>query len=70
MVIAAAPIFPDASPDAARVRALTPAGSIRFEQARLRLAKLATREPEQVNDADVVEYLARGETATRTYLAS
>jgi len=47
---------------------LTPIGSRRFEQARLRLARLAVRDPEQISDADVVEFLARGDEATRRYL--
>jgi hypothetical protein len=47
---------------------LTPAGSIRFERARKTLARLAAREVEQVSDADVVEFLARGEADTIAYL--
>lgn len=47
---------------------ITPIGSVRFEHARIRLAKLATREREHVSDADVIEYLARGEENTRVYL--
>ena len=47
---------------------ITPAGSARFEAARSRLAKLAGRDREHVSDADVIEYLARGEAATRAYL--
>lgn len=47
---------------------LSPIGSKAFEQARARLAKLTAREPEQVSDADTIEYLARGETATRRFL--
>lgn len=46
----------------------TPPGSTRFEQARARLAKLAGRDVEYVGDADVQEYLTRGEQATRDYL--
>lgn len=54
---------------AQRVQAIiSPKGSRRFEEARRRLATLADREPEQVSDADVVEYLARGEQETRNYL--
>jgi hypothetical protein len=48
---------------------ITPAGSRRFEIARSKLAKLAGREVEQVSDADVIEFLARGEANTREYLA-
>jgi len=47
---------------------MTPAGSVRFEQARARLARLVSREPEQVSDADVFEFLARGDKETRGYL--
>ncbi len=47
---------------------LTPIGSRRFEHARQRLARLVSRDPEQVSDADVVEFLARGDDATRKYL--
>jgi hypothetical protein len=48
---------------------LTPIGSKRFEQARATLAKLAGRETEQISDADTIEFLARGEANTRSYLA-
>ena len=47
---------------------MTPAGSTRFERARRNLAKLAAWEVEAVSDADVIEFLARGETDTRKYL--
>lgn len=50
------PLFAEAVPPIARLPA---AGSIRFELARRRLATLAKREPEQVSDADVREFLAR-----------
>lgn len=43
---------------------LTPVGSVRFNQARQRLAKIAGWEPEDVSDADTAEFLARGEAAT------
>lgn len=49
---------------------LTVVGSVRFEHARRRFAKLVGWEYERVLDGDVVEYLARGETSTRAYLAS
>lgn len=56
-------------PGAARIQAIiSPKGSRRFTEARIRLAKLAGLEPEQVSDADVVEYLARGDSETRAYL--
>lgn len=61
------PIFP-VRPGSPRAAALTPAGSTRFEQARMRLARLAGREPEDVPDSDVIEYLAIGEAATRVFL--
>lgn len=47
---------------------ITNVGSIAFEQARARLAKLADVEKESVSDADTIEYLAIGETATKKYL--
>jgi hypothetical protein len=43
---------------------ITAAGSVRFEQARRRLAKLAGCEYEDVSDADTIEFLARGEGET------
>jgi len=66
-----APIFREAPADrlAQAIVATTPKGSRRFEQARRRLATLAKREPEHVSDADVREFLARGELATQAYLA-
>ena len=48
---------------------VTPEGSRRFEMARRRLAKLAGREVEHVSDADVIEFLVRGDEATRAELA-
>ena len=42
-------------------------GSVKFEAARKRLSKLAAW-PGSVSDADVIEYLARGEEATAKYL--
>jgi len=48
---------------------ITPAGTVRFEQARARLAKLASWEVERVSNADVIEYLARGDKDTRAYIA-
>ena len=63
-------IFPGkSSPGADRVQGvLSPVGSKAFEQARARLAAMTQREPEQVSDADTIEYLARGENATRKLL--
>jgi hypothetical protein len=46
---------------------LTADGSKHFEKHRKALAKLAGRKT--VSDADVIEYLARGEENTRAYLA-
>lgn len=48
---------------------ITPIGSRRFEQARARLGRLAGWECERVSDADVIEYLARGEADTVAYIA-
>lgn len=45
---------------------LTKVGSAAFEEARKRLAKLAGRK--SATDADVMEYLSRGEAETRAYL--
>lgn len=47
---------------------LTPRGSVRFELHRKMLAGLVAREPEEISDADVVEYLTRGEEETRDYI--
>jgi len=47
---------------------ITAAGSVRFNEARARLAKIAGWEPENVSDADVIEFMARGEKATRAFL--
>lgn len=47
---------------------ITPIGSIRFEHARARLAKLDGRETEETSDGDVIEYLARGEADTIAYI--
>ena len=48
---------------------ITRIGSQRFEEARHRLAVVARRLVSNVSDADVVEFLARGEKNTRDYLA-
>lgn len=47
---------------------LTKPGSMKFEEARKRLAKLAARRVRKVSDADVMEFLARGESETVIYL--
>jgi hypothetical protein len=47
---------------------VTAIGSTAFEQARARLAKLVGWDVERVSDGDTIEFLARGETATRKYL--
>jgi len=47
---------------------LTKPGSARFEDARNSLAKLASRPVKRITDADVMEFLARGETETRKVL--
>ncbi len=52
-----------------RVQAIiTKVGGQKFEKARVRLAKLAEWEATDVSDADVVEYLARGDAETIAYL--
>lgn len=42
-------------------------GAVEFEKARARLAKLAPH-VKNPSDADVIEYLAIGDTATRAYI--
>jgi hypothetical protein len=49
---------------------LTPRGSVRFELHRRKLARLVGQDPEQVSDADVIEYMVRGEKETLAYLAA
>jgi hypothetical protein len=48
---------------------LTSAGLRAFERRRRRLAKLLDRSLAMTSDADVIEYLARGEQATIRYVA-
>ncbi len=48
---------------------ITKVGSRRFSVARQRLAELAGVKPTRVSDADVIEFLARGEQNTRAYFA-
>lgn len=48
---------------------ITKSGSKRFEEERRRLAAIVSWETEKVSDADVIEFMARGETATREFLA-
>jgi hypothetical protein len=43
-------------------------GSEKFEEARARLGVLSKWPVDRVSDADVIEYLARGENDTRAYL--
>lgn len=47
---------------------LTKDGTIRFEAARKRLAILLHKLPAQVSDGNVIEYLARGEAASKKVL--
>lgn len=59
--------------DGVRVQGiLTSTGGAKFETARARLAALfrstVGRDPGPVSDADVIEYLARGEQGTAYYL--
>jgi hypothetical protein len=63
-------IFKDKLGGARYQGVVTAAGSTSFEMARKRLAKMAGREVEQTSDGDVFEFLARGEDATRKYLAT
>lgn len=48
---------------------ITRVGRDWFESRREELAALCGREPKQVTDADVIEFMARGATNTRDYLA-
>jgi len=48
---------------------LTKAGARKFEEHRARLAVIASRPRKLISHADVIEYLAIGEQATRDYLA-
>lgn len=47
---------------------ITKAGKVAFEQRRQQLAKLAGWDPKKVSDADVIDYLARGEVSTKLYI--
>jgi len=47
---------------------LTKTGTARFDEARERLARLSGWEAAALSDANVIEYLARGEEATRKAL--
>lgn len=47
---------------------LTADGYSAFEDARFRLSKIAGRHVDECSDADVIEFLARGDRATRDYL--
>lgn len=67
-VMGRASIFRDKKGGSRVQGVMTPIGSRAFEQARQRLGKLASVEKEKVSDADTIEYLARGETATKKYL--
>lgn len=49
---------------------VTAIGSVRFEQARKRLAKLADREVEQTSDGDTMEAMSRGWEETAKYIAA
>lgn len=56
--------------DGARVQGvLTKTGADRFEVARRKLSTLAPH-VRIVSDADVIEYLARGEEITKAYIAA
>jgi len=55
--------------DGVRVQAVISKASGRlFEASRKRLAELAGREIEHTSQADVIEFLLRGEKATKDYL--
>lgn len=47
---------------------ITEPGDVKFEEARARLAKLVGLPVGKVSDGNTVEFLSRGEKATRAYL--
>lgn len=47
---------------------ITKRGAVCAKQHRTVLAQIAGIKPDEVSDADLVEYLARGEAETRAYL--
>jgi hypothetical protein len=47
---------------------ITEEGGRAFGRARLRLAVLMQGDPNSISDADVIEFLARGEKDTKSYL--
>lgn len=47
---------------------LSSVGSVRFERAKARLARLAGRATASISDGDTIEYLSRGHEATEEYL--
>lgn len=61
-------IFKDKADGARYQGIVTKAGSVAFEAARCRLAKLANRSVETTSDGCVFEALARGWDNTREYL--
>lgn len=61
-------IFGDKSGGSRYQGCVTKIGSVRFEAARARLAKLACRDVALTSDGDTFEYLARGDAETREYL--
>jgi hypothetical protein len=61
-------IFRGKNPENRVQATLTDYANDQFEQARGELARLAGREPDQVSDADTLEYLCRGASGTKVYL--
>lgn len=60
---------PDGTPKTARVNGvITDDGHACFEEQRAALGRLLGWEAARVSDADVVEYMARGEKRARKYL--
>lgn len=47
---------------------ITAMGAKCFEERRRQLAKLSKWDVNKISDADVIEYLARGETSVKLYL--
>lgn len=49
---------------------LTPRGGVRFEEARVRLGDMCDVAADRISDADVIEYLARGERESLEYFVN
>lgn len=61
-------IFGDKSTGTRKQGVITAKGETAFQAARKRLAKLVGWPESRVSDGDVIEFMARGEAATRKWL--